>query len=271
MDFVQDVGYEAGEILLKFQKNKHELSIIQKGMHGIASDADQASENLIIGEINKAYPTHAVLSEEDYSHGDKKSFDLAKKSEFCWVIDPLDGTNNFVNGIPIFAVSICLLYKGEPLVGLVYNPLSGESFLAGLGQGAFLTDFRINPLKKHKLKIIKNSKEMHECIFSPAPVFSLKNRFDRQLSTFKKNITGARAVRRLGSAALEICYVACGNFDGYWEQDLKPWDVAAALLVCDEAGVKVTDYNGRKFTPFKDSIIVAANPLHRKILGKISP
>lgn len=271
MDFLQDVGYESGEILLKFQKNKHALSIKDKGMEGIASDADEASEKFIIAEIMKKYPTHSVLAEEDYSKCAKKTYDLAKKSDFCWVIDPLDGTNNFVNGIPIFAVSICLLHQGDPLVGIVYNPLSGESFLAGKGEGAYLTDFRINPLKKYELKVGKNSKEMRECIFSPAPVYHLKNRFERQLSTFKKNITGARAVRRLGSAALELCYVACGNFDGYWEQDLKPWDVAAALLVCNEAGVKVTDYNGRKFTPFKDSVIAAANPLHKNILGKISP
>lgn len=271
MDFVQDVGYEAGEILLKFQKNKHALSIKDKGMQGIASDADDASEKFIIGELSSKFPSHSILSEEDYSSKNSKDYTSAKKSEFCWVIDPLDGTNNFVNGIPIFAVSICLLYEGEPLVGLVYNPLSGESFLAGKDQGAYLTDFRINPLKRHKLNISKNNKEMGECIFSPAPVYSLKNRFERQLSTFKKNIVGARAVRRLGSAALEICYVACGNFDAYWEQDLKPWDVAAAFLVCNEAGVKVTDYNGRKFTPFKDSVIAAANPLHKKILGKISP
>lgn len=271
MNFLQDVGYESGEILLKYQKNKHALSITDKGMHGIASDADEASEKFIIGEILKKYPSHSVLAEEDHSKDGKNNYELAKKSEFCWVIDPLDGTNNFVNGIPIFAVSICLLHKGEPLVGLVYNPLSGESFLAGKGHGAYLTDFRINPLKKYVLKNNKNTKKMGDCIFSPAPVYHLKNRFERQLSTFKKNITGARAVRRLGSAALELCYVACGNFDGYWEQGLKPWDVAAALLICSESGVKVTDFDGRKFNPFKDSVIAAANPLHKNILGKISP
>lgn len=271
MLFVQDIGYEAGEILLKFQKNKNELLITDKGMEGIASDADKASEDFIISEIKKKYPTHSILSEEDYSSQEMNDYSAVRGAEFCWVIDPLDGTNNFVNGIPIFAVSICLLYKNEPLVGLVYNPLSGESFLSGKGEGAYLTDFRINPLKKYKLEVNQNHKAMRECIFSPAPVYTAKNRFERQLSVFKKNIIGARAVRRLGSAALEICYVACGNFDAYWEQDLKPWDVAAAQLVCTEAGVKITDYDGLAFHPFRDSVIAAAMPLHDKILGKISP
>ena len=271
MLFVQDIGYEAGEILLKFQKSKNDLLIIDKGMEGIASDADKASEDFILSEIRKKYPKHSILSEEDYSSKDSTGYDLEEKADFCWVIDPLDGTNNFVNGIPIFAVSICLLHKGEPLVGLVYNPLSGESFLAGKGEGAFLTDFRINPLKKYRLQNKKNHKEMRECIFSPAPVYTSENRFERQLSVFKKSILGARAVRRLGSAALEICYVACGNFDAYWEQDLKPWDVAAAQLVCTEAGIAITDYNGHAFNPFRDSVMVAGIPLHDKILGKISP
>jgi myo-inositol-1(or 4)-monophosphatase len=271
MSFVRDLGYEAGEILMKYQKNRHQLTIQDKGREGIASDADKASENLILSEIKSKYPDHFILSEEDYAECKDKSFKVAQESEFCWVIDPLDGTNNYVNGIPIYAVSICLMYHGEPVVGLVYNPLSGESFLAGLGMGSYLTDFRINPLKKNHLLNEVNDKEMKECIFSPAPVYHSGTRFEVQLSTFKKNITGARAVRRLGSAALEICYVASGNFDAYWEQDLKPWDVAAALLVCSEAGVLVTDYNGQPFNPFLDSVIAASTPLHSKILGKISP
>ena len=122
-----------------------------------------------------------------------------------------------------------------------------------------------------KLAKHKNEKLMSDCIFSPAPVYEISNRFERQLSAFKKNIVGARAVRRLGSAALELCYVANGNFDGYWEKSLKPWDVAAALLILNEAGAKVTDFDGRKFNPFKDSVIAAFDPLHSKILGKITP
>lgn len=265
LEFTQDIAFEAGEILLKYQKKRQTLVIKDKGREGIASEADEKSEELIINAIEEKYPDHFILSEENKSKGATR----AKKEEFSWVIDPLDGTNNFVNGIPIFAVSIALLHKGKPILGVVYNPTSGESFFGAKDLGSYLIDFRINPLKKYHLQNKKNKKEMGECIFSPAPVYEKGNKFERQLSTFRKNIVGARAVRRLGSAALELCYVANGNFDAYWEKNLKPWDVSAALIICQEAGVKVTDFNGLLFNPFKDSVIAAANPLHSKILGKI--
>jgi myo-inositol-1(or 4)-monophosphatase len=270
MQFSQDIAYEAGEIVLKYQARRQQLSIINKGVEGIASEADEKSEEFILSEIRAKYPKHEILSEEDYSKQKTQTFNKAKKSEFLWVIDPLDGTNNFVNGIPIYAVSIALMHLGKTVVGVVYNPLSGECFFSGKGLGAFLIDFRINPLKKHLLDRKENTKKMSDCIFSPAPVYEIDNKFERQLSTFKKNIVGARAVRRLGSAALELCYVANGNFDGYWEKSLKPWDVAAALLILNEAGAKVTDFDGKVFNPFKDSVIAAFDPLHSKILGKIS-
>lgn len=267
---MQDIAYEAGEIILGFQKERQQLDIRDKGADGVASEADEASEKFLINSIFKKYPHHEILSEEAYSKGDKKSFSQIKKAEYLWIIDPLDGTNNFINGIPIYAISIALFSFGKPIAGLVYNPLSGECFFAGVDYGAFMIDFRINPLKRYELKNKKNTKEMGECIFSPAPVYEKGNKFERQLSVFRKNITGARAVRRLGSAALELCYVANGNFDGYWEKNLKPWDVAAAMLICKEANVKVTDFDGRVFNPQKDSIIAACNPLHSKILGKLT-
>ena len=265
--FMQDVAYEAGEIILKFQKKRQGLMIFHKGADGIASEADQASEKLIMESIKQKYPKHLILSEEDFSKTKLKV--LNTKGKYIWVVDPLDGTNNFVNGIPIYAVSIALVYENEPICGLVFNPLSGECFYASKGHGAFLIDFRINPLKTYKLDIQQNTKEMNDCIFSPAPIYDIGNKFESQLSTFKKNIVGARAVRRLGSAALELCYVANGNFDGYWEKNLKPWDVAAAMLICEEAGIKVTDFNGRGYSLGKDSIFAAKEPLHGKILGKI--
>ncbi len=270
IDFIQDIAYEAGETILKYQKNRQVLEIKNKGPEGIASEADVASEKIIIEAITERFPKHKILSEEDYSRKKTNTSALINKSEFLWIVDPLDGTNNFVNGIPIYCVSIALFHKGKELIGLVYNPLSGECFFAGKGMGAFLVDYRINPLKRYALENKKNSKNMNDCIFSPAPVYDAGSKFEQQLSTFKKNIVGARAVRRLGSAALELCYVANGNFDGYWEKNLKPWDVAAAILICKEAGVKVTDFDGRKYVLLKDSILAAANPLHTKIIGKIS-
>jgi myo-inositol-1(or 4)-monophosphatase len=269
LKFMIDLGYEAGEVILGYQKQRQVLNITHKGAEGIASEADEASEKLILKTIKEKYPKHEILSEEDYSKKSKKTFTGISKKEFLWVVDPLDGTNNFVNGIPIYAVSIGLMHKGKAIAGMVYNPLSGECFFAGKDLGAFLIDFRINPLKKYDLKNKKNDKDMEECIFSPAPVYEHTHKFENQLSAFRKNITGARAVRRLGSAALELCYVANGNFDGYWEKNLKPWDVAAAMLICREAGVKVTDFEGKPYNFLKDSIIAACDPLHSRILGKL--
>jgi myo-inositol-1(or 4)-monophosphatase len=270
LDFSLDMSYEAGEILLKYQKRRQELAITDKGAGGIASEADEHSEKYILDSIKEKYPKHYILSEEDYASSKKTCFTEAMNEDLAWVIDPLDGTNNFVNGIPIYAVSIAVLHKGMPIVGVVYNPTSGECFLASEGEGAFLIDFRINPFKKYKLGTNGNEKEMSECIFSPAPIYDGSKNFEQQLSVFRKNIVGARAVRRLGSAALELCYVANGNFDGYWEKNLKPWDVAAAGIVLKEANCEVTDFNGKSYTPFDESIIAAANPLHRKILGKLA-
>lgn len=269
--FTQDIAYEAGEILLKYQKHRQTLVIKDKGAEGIASEADEQSEDLILSAIREKYPTHCILSEEDYSTQISDGFSEAKKADMLWVVDPLDGTNNFVNGIPIYAVSIALMQKGKPVIGVVYNPISGECFFAGRGQGAFLVDYRINPLKRLQLKNKKNKKNLSECIFSPAPMYEITNKFERQISTFRKNIHGARAVRRLGSAALELCYVANGNFDGYWEKNLKPWDVAAAFLILEESGASITDFDGKAFAVFDDSILAACEPLLSSILGKIGP
>jgi myo-inositol-1(or 4)-monophosphatase len=215
LDFALDLSYEAGEILLKYQKKRQELIIKNKGSEeGIASEADEKSEALIIQEIKNKYPNHYILSEEDYANSKDKCFKAASKADIAWLIDPLAGTNNFVNGIPIYAVSIGIIHHGMPIVGVVYNPTSGECFFASEGEGAFLIDFRINPFKKYTLLNEANNKEMNECIFSPAPVYETSKNFEQQLTAFRKNIIGARAVRRLGSAALELCYVANGNFDG---------------------------------------------------------
>lgn len=268
-DFALDAAYEAGEILLKYQKKRGSLEIKSKGSEGIASEADMRSEEYILERIREEFPEHYILSEEDCDKNPEASFKKAAKSDFAWLIDPLDGTNNFVNGIPIYAVSLGLLREGHPVMGVVYNPTSGECFFAAKGLGAHLIDFRINPFKKYDLKPGQNTKEMKDCIFSPAPIYETNSKFEKHLSVFRNNIIGARAVRRLGSAALELCYVANGNFDGYWEKNLKPWDVAAAGIVCLEAGVKLTDFNGKAFSPFDSSILAAIEPLHGKIFGAI--
>lgn len=271
LDFSKKLAFDAGNILLDYQKKRSKLKIINKGTEGIASEADEKSEELILNSIKLKFKDHYILSEEDYSKEVKKGFEQAKVHEFSWLIDPLDGTSNYVNGIPIYCVSIGLLHKGNPIVGVVYNPVSGECFYAAIGKGAWLVDLRLNPLKNMKLFNHENAKDVTECIFSPAPDYDRGSRFEAQLSSFRKNIipAGARAVRRLGSAALELCYVANGNFDAYWEKNLRPWDVAAAGIICKEANVTLSDFNGKSYTPFDESILAAVMPLHEKILGHL--
>lgn len=265
---LKDVSFEAGELLLRYQKRRHEIRVSDKGAEGIASEADSASEEFIIDYLRALYTDIPFLAEEScLDFKDAKA--VVESNDLCWVIDPLDGTNNFINGIPIYAISIALVQKGMPIASIVYNPISGECFYGAKGLGSFFVDYRVNPLKEFDLKTSKNDKKTQECVFSPSPSYEKNNKFEAQLDSFKKNIIGARALRRLGSAALELCYVANGNFDGYWEKGLKPWDTAAALIICSEARVKVTDFFGQEFTPFSESIIACREPLHSIILGKI--
>lgn len=271
LEFAKRICFEAGNILLDYQKKRSNLKIINKGPEGIASEADEKSEQFILNSIKENFPNHYILSEEEYSKQIGQNFEKAKVSDFAWLVDPLDGTSNYVNGIPIYCVSIGLISNGKPIVGVVYNPVSGECFFASKDNGAWLIDLRLDPLQNIRLNNSDNNKDMTECIFSPAPDYEKGSRFESQLNIFKKNIipAGARAVRRLGSAALELCYVANGNFDAYWEKSLKPWDVAAAGIICIEANVTLSDFNGKAYTPFDDSILAAVMPLHEKILGHL--
>ena len=269
VELIIDMAFEAGEILLDYQKKRHELEFIDKGVEGMASDADMASEKYIIERLQTLFPGDAILAEESHHHNGELSFEESLTKQRCWVVDPLDGTSNFINGIPIYCVAIGLMELGRPTLGVVYNPFSGECFFATDGGGAYLIDFRINPLKKYELNRESNDKAMRDCIFSPSPVYDMPDGFERQISVFKKNIEGTRAVRRFGSAAMELCYVANGNLDGYWEENLKPWDVVAAAVICFEAKVCVTDYSGRPFDILNKSIIAASDPLHSRIISTI--
>jgi myo-inositol-1(or 4)-monophosphatase len=270
-EYLLDLTYEVGDLLLDYHQKRGELKISDKGRDGVASQADEDAESFILERLRKDYPDYEILSEED-CFNKNLDVDTFKEKEFLWLVDPLDGTNNFVNGLPFYSVSIGLLHKGQPVVGVVYNPATGECFFASKDHGAYLIEFRVNPFKRHLIEKEVNHKQMDQCIFSPAPQYELvdhKTKFDTQLSVFKKNIIGARAVRRFGSAALELCYVANGNLDGYWEKGLRPWDLCAAAIICSESGVHMSDFDGNEFSVFGPSILAAHNPLHTKILGKI--
>lgn len=257
----------AGKILLKFEKKISQVQVHHKKAQGIASSADIASEKFILKEIKKCFPTHNILGEETcYSEGvtDFKSY---CEKGFTWIVDPLDGTNNFLNGLNYYAICIALCFNGVPIVGVVYRPSTNEIFYAAKNCGAF---YQVFPkTKKMKMYSAKNPKNMKESIFATGFATEKGERISEEFLPFKTILTNSRAVRRMGSAALDMCYMAKGVFDGFWERHLAPWDVAASGIICLEAGAKVTDFLGQPFTPFDRTILVSREPLYGQIKNLI--
>jgi myo-inositol-1(or 4)-monophosphatase len=247
-----------GEIINEHLLKSYEkpLKVFSKGSQGVTTQADLSSEKYVISQIRKTYPHHKILSEED-SFIRRQKLSKESSDEFLWLIDPLDGTNNFFNKIPFYCVSMALLHGQETLIGVVYNPVQGELFYAIKNQGSFLLRFIEDRPVHLKLDCFSLEKKMTEAILS-VNLLSKKNKD-------KYTLPQVRAIRRLGSAALEMCYVAAGRLDAYWEYDLKPWDMGASLLICQEAGVKVSEIHHEKCSPFSPSILVAPPKLHRKL------
>lgn len=256
------ISKEAGDILIHYQNKRSSLKILSKGAEGIATQADKKSEDYILKSLKKIYPDHLYVSEEEYFQNE---FSLSlENTPYLWLIDPLDGTNNFVHGIPFYCTSISLLHFGKPVLGVIYNPNNGEYFYAQKDKGAF----QLKNGKKLKLKSEKKDFIISECIFAPSMFKGDKKLFKNELVRFLKNTEGARAFRRLGSAALELCYVASSAFDAYWEKNLKPWDIGAASLICTEAGFEVRDFLGNIASPFSSSILAGHSKVLKIILKK---
>ena len=255
---------------MKKQLHISSLKITNKKAQGIATDADTESEKMIIAGIKKIYPDHFILAEESAFKefkGEMARYDFLKNKEWVWIIDPLDGTNNFVNGLDYFGVCISLAHFGEPVVGVVLRPSSGECFYAVKGKGTkTLNLLEKNPLVT-SLKKPKNKKSLKNSLLVTGFTSEKGEIFEKEFILFKHMIGRSRGIRRMGSAALDLCYVSKGIFDCFWERGLGAWDVSAAGLICIESGVVVTDYLGQKFHPFQDTILAARAPLHGEILS----
>lgn len=230
---------EAGEVQLKYFRSSH-LNIRAKfNDSDIVTEADKASEQVIINNINRTYPQHAILSEEMGGN--------AIESDYRWIIDPLDGTTNFSNGLPLFSVSIAVEYRGEVIVGVVYAPYLDEMFHALKGGGAWLNGKPIAPSGKESLS--------HSVVTTGFPV-DKDTTNDNNLDNVSRVLPRVRGMRRLGSAAIDLCYVAAGFLDGYWEMNLHTWDVAAGQLIVQEAGACYSH-----FRTDRNISVVAATPL----------
>jgi len=266
----EDLCRKVGTLLTKYQKKIDKLKVQSKKAQGIASEADWASEKLIQKTLAKAFPKDDFLAEESYFRQEQKGTQPRVKSlmkkEALWVIDPLDGTNNFLNGFDYYSICLSLLVKGKPVLGVVYRPSSDEFFFAIKGEGSFKKRLNTTNSRKKKLSVTKSKRLLKDSILVTGFATEKGQSLEQEFTRFKNVMKRVRAVRRLGSAALDLCYVAEGIFDGFWEIGLAPWDVAAAGLICQEAGVKITNIKNEKFTPFSDSFLAARGPLHRKLL-----
>ena len=218
-------------------------------------------------EIQKKYPGHFILGEESSFEqaGTNKIelFERCKKEPFSWIIDPLDGTNNYLNRLPFYAVCIALAVKGNPVMGVVYVPSTGEMYEAVKGGGAF---FRKAPGERRQRMTCKGfKKDLGQCILATGFSSEKGKVFDKEFTIFKKMLENTRGIRRFGSAALDMCWSARGIIDGFWEKGLAPWDMAAPGIICKEAGLVLSDFSGGKFDPFVPNVIAAPRRIQTKL------
>ncbi len=260
-----EAAWAAGRVLTShFGKIKN---IEKKHKAGLVTEVDRASEKEIIKIISKAYPNHFILSEESGKIGEEKA-------DYRWIIDPLDGTTNYVHGLQFFCVSIALEERGKVILGVVYAPALGEFYISEKGQGAYLykidpsLPFRMTEKEGTRLKVSKTSK-ISDALIVTGFSYKKTDNVTVELNSFKKFLALSRAIRRLGSAALDLSYVARGVFDAYWERGLKPWDTAAAQLFVEEAGGKVSNFKNSTYNYYKSELAASNGLLHKAILKTV--
>ncbi len=249
---IESLARQAGAILRNGYGKNHQIAY--KGAIDLVTEIDRQSEEFLLEKIQERYPHHAIVAEES----GPQSGDACCK----WYIDPLDGTVNFAHGIPIFSVSLAYAQDGMITFGVVYDPLRDECFSAEAGKGAWLNG---KPILCSKAAALENS-----LLVTGFP-YDIRTNHRTNLDEFAKFALQSQGVRRLGSAALDLCYVAAGRFDGYWEIRLSPWDLAAGALIAQEAGAKVSDLNGGQEylqTPF--SILAAAPGIYNHMLQMLN-
>ena len=233
------------------------IRITNKSELDLVTESDLASERLIIDRIRTYYPRHAILAEES---GASEPADRERHSDWRWIIDPLDGTTNYAHGYPCFCVSIGLEFKGRMEIGVIYDPLRDDLFATERGDGVTLNGHRVH---------VSATRSLNSALLCTGFPYDVRERgeFARHFANF---IMNAQAVRRDGSAALDLAYVACGRFDGFWEEGLHPWDVAAAVLMIEEAGGRVTHYDGSAFDIYGVPILASNGLIHDQMMKVLS-
>jgi myo-inositol-1(or 4)-monophosphatase len=242
-----EIAREAGIFLKNRLTSVH--TIDYKGEINLVTEVDKISEEMITSRITTLFPDHDILSEEFTR--------IERGSDFRWIIDPLDGTTNYAHGYPIFCVSIALERLDTMIVGIIYDPMLDEMFVAAKGKGAFLNGKEIH---------VSNTRGIIKSLLATGFPYDIRQDKHNNLNYFNEMILNAQAIRRAGSAALDLAYVAAGRFDGFWELKLNPWDIAAGWLLVEEAGGIVTDMGGNNYFLESPSILASNGRIHQEMI-----
>ncbi len=244
------IAKEAGQLLIERLSQKR--TIKHKATLSIVTDADHASEAHIIQTLRREFPDHDIMSEETATQ--------LTGAPYCWIIDPLDGTTNYAHNYPSFCVSIALAEQMQPVVGVVYHPMMHELFVAERGRGARLNDAPIR---------VSSISTLDDALLATGFPYDRRERPDYYLKFYREFMIRTQGLRRAGAAAIDLAYVACGRYDGFWEFGLSPWDVAAAMLLITEAGGTVTDFNGNPARLDDQRILATNGHLHQPMIEVI--
>jgi len=245
--FTVDLAHKAGALLRYKFNHKHEIQY--KGDINLVTEADKLAEALIIEAIRREFPEHGILSEESPA--------IKSGAPMRWIIDPLDGTTNYAHGYPVFCVSIALEKKGSVILGVIYDPTRNDTFVAIRGEGAYLNNQKLT---------VSPTDELTRSLLATGFPYDIRESKENNLNYFNAMAVEAQAIRRAGAAALDIAYVACGRFDGFWELKLMPWDMAAGCLIVEEAGGKITDIFGGKWNIESPNILVSNGLIHEQMV-----
>ncbi len=252
--YLNKILKKAEEIVVHTGDHIHRLSsqkknIAYKGAVNLITQFDNMAQTMIVKFLLKNFPDYGILSEENVNH----NIDRPIK----WLLDPLDGTTNFAHNLPIWAISLGLEVEGSVMLGIVYDPTRKELFTAIKGKGAFLN--------KRKIQVSK-IKNLGKSLLVTGFPYDIRESKENNLDHFARFCVRAQAVRRLGSAALDLCYTACGRFDGYWELKLSPWDQAAGSLILQEAGGNITDFKGKPFCIYGKEVLGTNGLIHKQMM-----
>ncbi|MBZ0200373.1 MAG: inositol monophosphatase [Ignavibacteriaceae bacterium] len=245
---VKNIALEAGELIRSYFGKKFEVEY-KKNESNLVTEVDKASENLIKEFINKKFPSHNILAEE----GGR----INNNGEYTWVVDPIDGTTNFAHGLPIFSVSIGIQKNDETVLGVVYDVMMDVMYSAEKGSGAFANE--------KQMFVSNNSNLKHALLVTGFP-YDISDNPDNALEKFAALTKASRGMRRLGSAAIDFCYVSKGVFDGFWEVSLHPWDICGGKLIAEEAGGLVTNFKGEQINIYSKQILCTNGKIHNKMI-----